>query len=132
MILCFSAKQNLKQWPSLQKTHVYCLDNMFYYRYSPSVFNESNPLLFQQKIKRVYTSEFKPYVVFVKPPRIEELRLTRRRAKFVCDEEDTNQVRIFSVRKNTHSPAIAWCIKVPVPCNTHDSMRTNIVAHAPN
>ncbi|XP_063317822.1 MAGUK p55 subfamily member 7-like [Pelmatolapia mariae] len=48
------------------------------------------------KIKRVYTSEFKPYVVFVKPPRIEELRLTRRRAKFVCDEEDTNQVRIFS------------------------------------
>uniref|UniRef100_A0AAX7SR86 Membrane protein, palmitoylated 7b (MAGUK p55 subfamily member 7) n=1 Tax=Astatotilapia calliptera TaxID=8154 RepID=A0AAX7SR86_ASTCA len=60
------------------------------------------------KIKRVYTSEFKPYVVFVKPPRIEELRLTRRRAKFVCDEEDINQVRIFSVRKNTHSPAIAW------------------------
>uniref|UniRef100_A0A3Q2UX12 MAGUK p55 subfamily member 7-like n=1 Tax=Haplochromis burtoni TaxID=8153 RepID=A0A3Q2UX12_HAPBU len=48
------------------------------------------------KIKRVYTSEFKPYVVFVKPPRIEELRLTRRRAKFVCDEEDINQVRIFS------------------------------------
>uniref|UniRef100_A0A3P8UAE8 Membrane protein, palmitoylated 7b (MAGUK p55 subfamily member 7) n=1 Tax=Amphiprion percula TaxID=161767 RepID=A0A3P8UAE8_AMPPE len=40
------------------------------------------------KIKRVYTSEFKPYVVFVKPPCIEELRVTRRRAKFVCDEED--------------------------------------------
>ncbi|XP_050926095.1 MAGUK p55 subfamily member 7 [Lates calcarifer] len=48
------------------------------------------------KIKHVYTSEFKPYVVFVKPPRIEELRLTRRRAKFICDEEDTNPVRIFS------------------------------------
>uniref|UniRef100_A0A3B5B332 MAGUK p55 subfamily member 7-like n=1 Tax=Stegastes partitus TaxID=144197 RepID=A0A3B5B332_9TELE len=45
------------------------------------------------KIKRVYTSEFKPYVVFVKPPRIEELRLTRRRAKFVCDEEDADPVR---------------------------------------
>ncbi|XP_013876938.1 MAGUK p55 subfamily member 7 [Austrofundulus limnaeus] len=48
------------------------------------------------KIGCVYSFEFKPYVVFVKPPRIEELRLTRRRAKFVCDEENTNQVRIFS------------------------------------
>uniref|UniRef100_A0A3Q2DF83 Membrane protein, palmitoylated 7b (MAGUK p55 subfamily member 7) n=1 Tax=Cyprinodon variegatus TaxID=28743 RepID=A0A3Q2DF83_CYPVA len=42
------------------------------------------------KIKLVYTSEYKPYIVFVKPPRIEELRLTRRRAKFVC-EEDTSK-----------------------------------------
>ncbi|KAF3699030.1 MAGUK p55 subfamily member 7 [Channa argus] len=48
------------------------------------------------KIKHVYTSEFRPYVVFVKPPQIEELRLTRRRAKFICDEDDTNLVRIFS------------------------------------
>ncbi|KAF0047279.1 hypothetical protein F2P81_000912 [Scophthalmus maximus] len=47
-------------------------------------------------IKHVYTSEFKPYVVFVKPPCIEELRLTRRRVKFICDEEDTNPVRVFS------------------------------------
>lgn len=45
----------------------------------------------------MYTSEFKPYVVFVKPPCIEELRLTRRRVKFICDEEDTNPVRVFSV-----------------------------------
>uniref|UniRef100_UPI0037E9874C MAGUK p55 subfamily member 7-like n=1 Tax=Semicossyphus pulcher TaxID=241346 RepID=UPI0037E9874C len=48
------------------------------------------------KIKQVYTAEFKPYVVFVKPPRIEELRLTRRRAKFICDEEDKTSMRIFS------------------------------------
>uniref|UniRef100_A0A8C5GNH1 Membrane protein, palmitoylated 7b (MAGUK p55 subfamily member 7) n=1 Tax=Gouania willdenowi TaxID=441366 RepID=A0A8C5GNH1_GOUWI len=41
-------------------------------------------------IKHVYTCEFKPYVVFVKPPRIEELRLTRRRAKFICDDVGTN------------------------------------------
>uniref|UniRef100_A0A3B4WRY0 Membrane palmitoylated protein 7 n=1 Tax=Seriola lalandi dorsalis TaxID=1841481 RepID=A0A3B4WRY0_SERLL len=47
------------------------------------------------KIKHVYTSEFKPYVVFVKPPRIEELRLTRRRAKFISDEEDTNPEEDF-------------------------------------
>ncbi|XP_074506582.1 MAGUK p55 subfamily member 7-like [Sebastes fasciatus] len=49
------------------------------------------------KIKHVYTSEFKPYVVFVKPPCIEELRLTRRRVKFICDDvDDKNSVRIFS------------------------------------
>ncbi|XP_076018204.1 MAGUK p55 subfamily member 7-like [Genypterus blacodes] len=47
-------------------------------------------------IKHVYTFEFKPYVVFVKPPRIEELRLTRRRAKFVCDGGEKNPVRTFS------------------------------------
>ncbi|XP_058489740.1 MAGUK p55 subfamily member 7-like isoform X1 [Solea solea] len=47
-------------------------------------------------ISHVYTSEFKPYVVFVKPPRIEELRLTRRRAKFICGEEDATPARIFA------------------------------------
>ncbi|KAM4552595.1 MAGUK p55 subfamily member 7-like [Odontesthes bonariensis] len=52
--------------------------------------------LHPSKIKHVYTSEFKPYVVFVKPPHIEELCLTRRRAKFVCDEGHANQVRTFS------------------------------------
>ncbi|KAL3054716.1 hypothetical protein OYC64_017618 [Pagothenia borchgrevinki] len=48
------------------------------------------------KIKQVYNSEFKPYVVFVKPPCIEELHLTRRRVKFVCDEVNKNSVRVFS------------------------------------
>ncbi|XP_034743390.1 MAGUK p55 subfamily member 7-like isoform X1 [Etheostoma cragini] len=48
------------------------------------------------KIKHVYTSEFKPYVVFVKPPHIQELRLTRRRAELICAEEDKNSVKIFS------------------------------------
>ncbi|XP_036939822.1 MAGUK p55 subfamily member 7-like isoform X3 [Acanthopagrus latus] len=48
------------------------------------------------KIKHVYTCEYKPYVVFVKPPGIEELRLTRRRAKFICGEEDKSSVRVFS------------------------------------
>ena len=51
-----------------------------------------------QKIMHVYTPELMPYVVFVKPPRIEELRLTRRRAKFICDKEDKSSVRMFSVR----------------------------------
>lgn len=37
--------------------------------------------------------------MFVKPPNIEELRLTRRRVKFLCDKGDPNQVRTFTVRK---------------------------------
>lgn len=55
-----------------------------------------------QKIHRLCTLEFKPYVVFVKPPRIEELRLTRRRAKFICSKEDKSSVRNFLVRKKTY------------------------------
>ncbi|CAL8280930.1 unnamed protein product [Lota lota] len=48
-------------------------------------------------VKSVYTSEFRPYVVFVKPPQVEELRLTRRRAEFICPtEEDSGQARMFS------------------------------------
>ncbi|CAL8370606.1 unnamed protein product [Boreogadus saida] len=48
-------------------------------------------------IKRVYTSEFRPYVVLVRPPRLEELRFTRRRAKFVGPpEEGSGQARTFS------------------------------------
>ncbi|CAL8310965.1 unnamed protein product [Gadus morhua 'NCC'] len=48
-------------------------------------------------IKSVYTSEFRPYVVFVRPPRLEELRFTRRRAKFICPpEEGSGQARTFS------------------------------------
>ncbi|XP_067108970.1 MAGUK p55 subfamily member 7-like [Osmerus mordax] len=38
-----------------------------------------------QTILRLYTAEQKPFVVFVKPPALEELRLTRRRAKLLSD-----------------------------------------------
>lgn len=62
----------------------------------------TQPTPLPQKIERVYTLEFMPYVVFVKPPRIEELRLTRRRAKFICDEGDKSTVRTFSVRHSEH------------------------------
>lgn len=62
----------------------------------------TQPTPLPQKITRVYSLEFMPYVVFVKPPRIEELRLTRRRAKFICDEEDKSAVRTFSVRHSEH------------------------------
>uniref|UniRef100_H2M113 Membrane protein, palmitoylated 7b (MAGUK p55 subfamily member 7) n=1 Tax=Oryzias latipes TaxID=8090 RepID=H2M113_ORYLA len=48
------------------------------------------------KVKFIDASKFKPHVVFVKPPNIEELRLTRRRVKFLCDKGDPNQVRTFT------------------------------------
>uniref|UniRef100_A0A3P8WLI2 MAGUK p55 subfamily member 7-like n=1 Tax=Cynoglossus semilaevis TaxID=244447 RepID=A0A3P8WLI2_CYNSE len=47
-------------------------------------------------VSHVYTCGFKPYVVFVKPPCIEELRLTRRRAKSIRDKEDTTPTHIFA------------------------------------
>ena len=54
----------------------------------------------EQAIKSVYTSEFRPYVVFVRPPRLEELRFTRRRAKFTCPpEEGSGPARTFSVSR---------------------------------
>ncbi|XP_026802066.3 MAGUK p55 subfamily member 7 isoform X1 [Pangasianodon hypophthalmus] len=39
-------------------------------------------------VKLLYTTEFKPYVTFVKPPAIEQLRLSRRKVKILasCDE----------------------------------------------
>ncbi|KAM9439699.1 LOW QUALITY PROTEIN: MAGUK p55 subfamily member 7 [Clarias gariepinus] len=41
-----------------------------------------------QAVKLLYTTEFKPYVTFVKPPAVEQLRLSRRKEKILasCDE----------------------------------------------
>ncbi|KAG7262431.1 hypothetical protein CRUP_001874 [Coryphaenoides rupestris] len=48
-------------------------------------------------VRGVYTAELRPYVVFVKPPRVEELRLTRRRARFLCAaEQHRGPARMFS------------------------------------
>ncbi|KAJ8011145.1 hypothetical protein DPEC_G00055140 [Dallia pectoralis] len=38
-------------------------------------------------IQFLHTAEFKPYVVFVKPPSIEKLRFSRRKAKFIATKE---------------------------------------------
>uniref|UniRef100_A0A3P8YLI3 MAGUK p55 scaffold protein 7b n=1 Tax=Esox lucius TaxID=8010 RepID=A0A3P8YLI3_ESOLU len=38
-------------------------------------------------IHRLHTAEFKPYVLFVKPPSIGELRFSRRKAKFFATKE---------------------------------------------
>ncbi|RXN37369.1 MAGUK p55 subfamily member 7-like protein [Labeo rohita] len=47
-------------------------------------------------IAALYTSEFKPYVVFVKPPSIERLRLSRRKAKVLSSQNEQTPSKIFT------------------------------------
>uniref|UniRef100_A0A3B3SAS5 MAGUK p55 scaffold protein 7a n=1 Tax=Paramormyrops kingsleyae TaxID=1676925 RepID=A0A3B3SAS5_9TELE len=47
-------------------------------------------------IKHLRTAEFKPYVVFVKPPTIERLRETRRDAKVISGKDDKCLAKPFS------------------------------------
>uniref|UniRef100_A0A6Q2Z1I0 MAGUK p55 subfamily member 7 n=1 Tax=Esox lucius TaxID=8010 RepID=A0A6Q2Z1I0_ESOLU len=47
-------------------------------------------------VKHLRTAEFKPYVVFVKPPSIERLRETRRNAKVISDKDDRGSAKSFS------------------------------------
>ncbi|XP_067224721.1 MAGUK p55 subfamily member 7 isoform X3 [Chanodichthys erythropterus] len=47
-------------------------------------------------LRHLRTAEFKPYVVFVKPPSIERLRETRRNAKVISGKDDKNSSKSFS------------------------------------
>ncbi|XP_073705546.1 MAGUK p55 subfamily member 7 [Garra rufa] len=47
-------------------------------------------------IAALYTSEFKPYVVFVKPPSIERLRLSRRKAKVLSSQNEHTSTKVFT------------------------------------
>ncbi|XP_048027646.1 MAGUK p55 subfamily member 7 isoform X1 [Megalobrama amblycephala] len=47
-------------------------------------------------LRHIRTAEFKPYVVFVKPPSIERLRETRRNAKVISGKDDKNSSKSFS------------------------------------
>lgn len=47
-------------------------------------------------IKHLRTSEFKPFVVFIKPPSIERLRETRKHAKFISGKDDKANGRTFT------------------------------------
>lgn len=51
-------------------------------------------------LKHLRTAEFKPFVVFVKPPVIERLRETRQNAKFMSGKEDKASARPFKVREH--------------------------------
>nr|XP_023679305.1 MAGUK p55 subfamily member 7 isoform X3 [Paramormyrops kingsleyae] len=50
-------------------------------------------------IKHLRTAEFKPYVVFVKPPTIERLRETRRDAKVISGKDDKCLAKPFSAQE---------------------------------
>uniref|UniRef100_A0A672K3F0 Membrane protein, palmitoylated 7b (MAGUK p55 subfamily member 7) n=1 Tax=Sinocyclocheilus grahami TaxID=75366 RepID=A0A672K3F0_SINGR len=47
-------------------------------------------------LKHLRTAEFKPYVVFVKPPSIERLSETRKNAKVISGKDDKNSSKPFS------------------------------------
>ncbi|KAL0966854.1 hypothetical protein UPYG_G00300990 [Umbra pygmaea] len=47
-------------------------------------------------LQRLHTAELKPYVVFVKPPPIQELRFSRRKAKFITTDEHLKPTKIFT------------------------------------
>ncbi|XP_065126040.2 MAGUK p55 subfamily member 7 [Paramisgurnus dabryanus] len=47
-------------------------------------------------IATLYTSEFKPYVVFVKPPSIECLKLSRRKAKVLSNPNEQKSTKTFT------------------------------------
>ncbi|KAM6971388.1 MAGUK p55 subfamily member 7 isoform 1-T2 [Tautogolabrus adspersus] len=47
-------------------------------------------------IKHLRTSEFKPFVVFVKPPSVERLRESRQSAKIISGKEDKGTAKLFT------------------------------------
>uniref|UniRef100_A0A674DY17 MAGUK p55 subfamily member 7-like n=1 Tax=Salmo trutta TaxID=8032 RepID=A0A674DY17_SALTR len=47
-------------------------------------------------VQRLHTTEFKPCVVFVKPPSIQELRFSRRKATFISTQDMTKLTKTFS------------------------------------
>ncbi|XP_051727060.1 MAGUK p55 subfamily member 7 [Ctenopharyngodon idella] len=47
-------------------------------------------------IAALYSSEFKPYIVFVKPPSIERLRLSRRKAKVLASQNEQTATKFFT------------------------------------
>uniref|UniRef100_A0A3B4TG69 MAGUK p55 scaffold protein 7a n=1 Tax=Seriola dumerili TaxID=41447 RepID=A0A3B4TG69_SERDU len=49
-----------------------------------------------QTIKHLRTAEFKPFVVFVKPPAIERLRETRKNARIISGKDDKGSAKPFT------------------------------------
>ncbi|XP_048366532.1 MAGUK p55 subfamily member 7 isoform X4 [Sphaerodactylus townsendi] len=47
-------------------------------------------------VKHLRTSEFKPYVIFIKPPSIERLRETRKNAKIISSKDEKGAAKPFS------------------------------------
>lgn len=60
-------------------------------------------LSLHQTLKHLRTAEFKPYVVFVRPPCIERLRETRKNAKVISGKDDKTSSKAFSVIHTAHT-----------------------------
>lgn len=52
-----------------------------------------------QIIKHLRTAEFKPFIVFVKPPSIEKLKETRQNGKVRAGKDDSDSAKPFTVRE---------------------------------
>ncbi|XP_053321989.1 MAGUK p55 subfamily member 7 [Spea bombifrons] len=47
-------------------------------------------------VKHLRTSEFKPFVIFIKPPSIERLRETRKNAKLISSKDERGSSKVFT------------------------------------
>lgn len=50
-----------------------------------------------QTVKHLRTLEFKPFVIFIKPPSIERLRETRKNAKIISSKDEKGAAKPFQV-----------------------------------
>ncbi|PWA22476.1 hypothetical protein CCH79_00015381 [Gambusia affinis] len=77
-------------------------------------------------IKLLRTAEFKPFVVFVKPPAMERLRETRKNAKIISSKDDKGSARPFTWF--SIEPYLSSSLKLDVPSKTS---RLNECSHVP-
>lgn len=56
-------------------------------------------------MKHLRTYEFKPFVIFIKPPPLDRLRETRKNAKIISSKDDRGTAKPFTVSIFKHSKA---------------------------
>lgn len=65
-------------------------------------------------MKHLRTLEFKPYVIFIKPPSIERLRETRKNAKIISSRDDQGAAKPFTVSTVMLRETTKWYLGSPV------------------
>ncbi|KAM7370158.1 hypothetical protein PAMP_011436 [Pampus punctatissimus] len=60
-------------------------------------------------LKHLRTAEFKPFIVFVKPPTIEKLRETRKSAKFISGKDDKGSAKPFMKTIERETASVTAC-----------------------
>lgn len=58
-----------------------------------------------QTVKHLRTYEFKPFVIFIKPPPLDRLRETRKNAKIISSKDDRGTAKPFTVSLFRHGKA---------------------------